>query len=143
MKLAVGHWCVRVKLYLVEFLCFGSAPEEDKMRGREMLFALKNDYPDNVPVLHKLGNLYRDDGIVQKARDCYKHALDLDPSFVPCIMDYLRLLKENREKNAFLRNRAKAEITRVLEKALSPEYVRSDKDTEKLRDEQRELENWL
>lgn len=133
---------MKVKLYLAEFLCFGAAPEEDKVRGRDMLLELKNDYPDNVPVLLKLGNLYRDNGIVQKASDCYKQALDGDPTLVSCIMEYLQLLKENRRKNAYLRNKAKAEIVRVLDKALSPEYVLKKKHTEKLRKEQRKLESW-
>lgn len=120
---------MKVKLYLAEFLCFGSAPEEDKVRGRDMLLELKNNYPNNVPVLLKLGNLYRDNGIVQKASDCYKQVLDGDPTLVSCIMEYLQLLKENRRKNAYLRNKAKAEIVRVLDKALSPEYVCVEEET--------------
>lgn len=119
---------MKIKIYLAEFLYFGEGPAEDCMRGREMFTELERDYPNSLAVLHKVGNLYRMGRNFQRARECYKRALEMEPTVVPCIMDYLELLKKEKDQT---------EILRVLKKALSPQYVRCDKDNAKL---QRELE---
>lgn len=124
----MGDYRIKIRIYLAEFLYFGEGPLDDKVRGREMFSELERDYPQSFEVLYKVGNLYRLERNFERAGECYKRALDLEPTDMPCILDYLRVLKPNNDQ---------AEIVRVLEKALSPEYVTSENDNAKL---QRELE---
>ncbi len=119
---------MKIRIYLAEFLYFGKGRLEENERGRKMFSELEQDYPKSLAVLHKVGNLYRDERKFVRARECYKRALEAEPTVVSCIMDYLKLLKSDKDQ---------AEIVRVLKKSLSPEYVRSNEDHAKL---QRELE---
>lgn len=119
---------MKIRIYLAEFLCFGKGPVEDRMRGRVMFSQLEEDYPNSLAVLHKVGKMYRLGGNFRRARECYQRALEMEPTVLPCVMDYVDLLKSDKDQ---------AGIVRVLKKALSPEYVRTDQDHARF---QRELE---